>query len=703
MADIRLIIDVDASGVVKGSQIVRQEIDETAKTAQKGGSAFSSMWKQVAIGQIAAQAAMKAMQTLKDVVTSSINEAIKQEEAEKALEAALLTTGRTIQGNIEHYRQFAQAQQSVTKYADDEIMAAQALMLQMTNLNQKGIDEAIKGAMGLASTLKMDLQSATLLVAKAMEGNTAALSRYGIRVDESLPPQEKQAELLRQLSVLYGRATAETDTYAGKIAQLKNYIGDIKEAIGDVIIKNEDVIKLLDDFKKKAEALSKDKDFKLWLSAIAEEIGAVARATMWATDKIAKLGAAIGQLIGAHKSKAAQDKEIAEVNARLAASTERAIAAGAKAVVRTKEIIAAHKEEKAVINETGNAIKRATEEDEKAKKAKEDLKKAVDNILKNLFPLEAKIKDIIANQQKLNQAYRAGLIDIGTYQKGMSALEKELEKVTIGTQELAIVTEQSLKKWDKSFRGVLAIAPQIDKTYKKTFQDIDSELKKAADKIERYAQIARTVFSALDGVFQQVHKNEEIRIENEYKKRLEAIQKSRMSEEEKQKAIQALEAEYQIKRTEAQRKGAKEAKAVALMEAIVNTASGVARAFKDYMFPLSAVIAGIVGALGAVQIALIARQPIPLAQGAVFEKPTRFFTESGQAYLAGEAGPEILGSEKKIREIIRQELGHGKEINIAVPIKLEIGNTTLMKEIVQKVKLAGKTGEIRLDVIRAAV
>jgi len=703
MADIRLIIDVDASGVVKGSQIVRQEIDETAKTAEKGGSAFSSMWKQVAIGQIAAQAAMKAMQTLKDVVTSSINEAVKQEEAEKALEAALLTTGRTIQGNIEHYKQFAAAQMAVTKYADEEIEAAQALLLQMTSLNQQGMDKAVKGAMGLASTLKMDLQSATLLVAKAMEGNTAILARYGIRVDENLSLEEKRATILERLNTLYGRATAETNTYAGKIAQLKNYIGEIKEAIGDVIIKNQDVIKLLDDFKKKAEALSKDKDFKLWLSAIAEEIGAVARATMWAVDMLAKFGKFIGEGIADGRDAKIVNDEYAESFAKLSAAQQRAIAAGHIRYGQIKQNIEAVQKEKVAINETGNAVKKATEEDEKAKKAKEDLKKAVDDILKNLFPLEAKIREILNSQQKLNQAYRAGLIDIGTYQKGMSALEKELEKVTIGTQELAVVTEQSLKKWEKSFRGVLAFAPQIDKAYKKTFQDIDNELKKAADKIEQYAQIARTVFSALDGVFQQVHKNEEIRIENEYKRRLEAIQKSRMSEEEKQKAIQTLEAEYQIKRTEAQRKGAKEAKAVALMEAIVNTASGVARAFKDYMFPLSAVIAGIVGALGAVQIALIARQPIPLAQGAVFEKPTRFFTETGQAYLAGEAGPEILGSEKKIREIIRQEIGHEKEINIAVPIKLEIGNTTLMKEIVQKVKLAGKTGEIRLDVVRAAV
>jgi len=207
----------------------------------------------------------------------------------------------------------------------------------------------------------------------------------------------------------------------------------------------------------------------------------------------------------------------------------------------------------------------------------------------------------------------------------------------------------------------------------------------------------------LDGVFQQIHTNEEIRIENEYKKRLDQIKKSTMSEEQKQKAIQALEAEYEIKKTEAKRKAAKEEKVVAIFESMIDTATAATKALAQGGFLTGPIWAAIVTAMGLAKTAFIAAQPIPLAQGAIFEKPTTLFTASGQQYVAGEAGPEILGSEKKIREIIRQEIGHGKEINIAVPIKLEIGNTTLMKEIVQKVRLAGKTGEIRLDVIRAAV
>jgi hypothetical protein len=87
------------------------------------------------------------------------------------------------------------------------------------------------------------------------------------------------------------------------------------------------------------------------------------------------------------------------------------------------------------------------------------------------------------------------------------------------------------------------------------------------------------------------------------------------------------------------------------MEAIVNTASGVSRAFKDFPFPLSVIIAGIVGALGAVQVGLIAAQPIPLAEGASFEKPTLL-----QNVLVGEKRPEYLLDKPKLTDIVRDAL-----------------------------------------------
>jgi len=696
VADIKLILDVDSSGAIRNIQTTRQEIDQTAKSTERAGSGFSSMWKQVAIGTVVAQAATKAVGAFKDMISSSIEEAMKQEEAEKALEAALLSTGRTIQGNIDHYKEFASAQQAMTRYADDQIMAAQTLLVQMTRLNQEGIDKATKGAMGLASTLKMDLQIAALLVAKAMEGNFSVLSRYGIKVAENLSEEEKRAQLLEKLSVFYNRATAETDTYAVKIEQLKNYLGDLKEMIGDTIIRNEDFLNLLEEFRQKIEALTKSQDFKLWLSAIAEGMGAVARASGKAVEAVAKFGASVGQLIGGGKNEAKQNRELEESFARLEAARERAIAAGAKSVARTKQLTEESKKEKAAINETGNAVDKATKEDEKARKAKEDLAKATQEIINRLFPLEAKIREVLTAQQTLTKSYELGLISLGTYQQGMAALERELERITRGTQEVGITTEMTLQRAERSLVGLVSMAPRVERAYTSGFQKIRREIERNIEAITEFLYQSESILSRLDGVFAQIHTNEEIRIENEYKKRLEQIQKSTMSEEEKQKAIQALEAEYEIQRTAARRKAAKEEKAVAIFSSIIETARAVTEALPNLF------LAAVVAAIGAARTAFIAAQPIPLAQGAIFEKPTRLLAETGREYLVGEAGREILGSEKMIRDIVRQETGT-REIRITIPLVLEVGQTTLMKEIVQKVKLATRTGEIRLDTSRAII
>jgi len=57
-------------------------------------------------------------------------------------------------------------------------------------------------------------------------------------------------------------------------------------------------------------------------------------------------------------------------------------------------------------------------------------------------------------------------------------------------------------------------------------------------------------------------------------------------------------------------------KAAAIAEASINTALAIARAFKDFIFPISAAVAAGVGALGAVQIGAIIATPLPrLAAG----------------------------------------------------------------------------------------
>lgn len=88
-----------------------------------------------------------------------------------------------------------------------------------------------------------------------------------------------------------------------------------------------------------------------------------------------------------------------------------------------------------------------------------------------------------------------------------------------------------------------------------------------------------------------------------------------ISQEQYNAQVEKLEKDLARKRARMEYEQAKREKAVALISAIVNTAAGVARAFKDFKFPYSAIVAAAVGAAGALQIGTISRQPLPSLSG----------------------------------------------------------------------------------------
>lgn len=79
-------------------------------------------------------------------------------------------------------------------------------------------------------------------------------------------------------------------------------------------------------------------------------------------------------------------------------------------------------------------------------------------------------------------------------------------------------------------------------------------------------------------------------------------EKKRDGKTAKSKAkIKALEK----KAEQEKRKAFEQNKKMRMAEAVISTAAGIARAFADHMFPMSAIVAGIVGAMGALQLAAI--------------------------------------------------------------------------------------------------
>jgi len=240
MSDIKFEAKVDAKKGEASLQRLDKGVTKVEKSTKKTGAGFKQLAIGLAAGVAAFAIASKALRGLVRWMGDAVDKSAIQQTAEAEMRAALESTGREVEANAEHFKLYASEIQSATIFGDEQILSAQALMIQLTKLDQKGLDAATKGAIGLASVYKTDLQAATTLVGKALAGNYGALSRYGISVERTATAEVKRAQLLSQLLVMYKRAEAEVDTYAGAMAQLSNIYGDLKEQVGKVVTGNED-------------------------------------------------------------------------------------------------------------------------------------------------------------------------------------------------------------------------------------------------------------------------------------------------------------------------------------------------------------------------------------------------------------------------------------------------------------------------------
>lgn len=160
----------------------------------------------------------------------------KQESAVKGLYDALSLLGPVRDEELKDLRKYASAIQELTKYGDEQILELMAMGSAMGKLSGGPLKKATIAAIGLAKAYKIELAGSMRLVARAAVGDTASLTRYGIKLEEGLDAQEKFNKVLEIGVRNFELAKGEVDTYAGSIAQMKNAIGDVKEQIGKALM-----------------------------------------------------------------------------------------------------------------------------------------------------------------------------------------------------------------------------------------------------------------------------------------------------------------------------------------------------------------------------------------------------------------------------------------------------------------------------------
>tara|TARA_R100000353_G_scaffold155090_1_gene113883 strand:+ start:8599 stop:11097 length:2499 start_codon:yes stop_codon:yes gene_type:complete len=171
--------------------------------------------------------------------------------------------------------------------------------------------------------------------------------------------------------------------------------------------------------------------------------------------------------------------------------------------------------------------------------------------------------------------------------------------------------------------------------------------------------------------------------EQRMNRELEALKTTREYENATQEQREIMENNIARKFKQERKRAFKMEKAGNIASAAMNTAAGVSRALKDYSYPASHIIGGLVAALGAAQIAAISAQPAPR-----FGLGGSFITSGPRNILVGEEGAERVTIQPLGAKAKSQSSGGGQ--NITVNISAPLVDETIVDVIIPKIKEATK-------------
>lgn len=209
--------------------------------ADSTGSSIKGLVRSI----VGVAAGVLAFGALKRAIDFSVSASAKQIEMETKFRQVFLATKGATEEQVKSVLNLASAMQAKGVVEDDSIIAGAAALssykLQSAEIQKllPGIADMVAATKGYKATGE-DMVGVAQLMGRAMAGQTAMLTRYGIILDDSQKKIFKHGTETQRAAALAGilekrfggvnAALAKTD--AGKAVQVTNAIGDAAEVVG---------------------------------------------------------------------------------------------------------------------------------------------------------------------------------------------------------------------------------------------------------------------------------------------------------------------------------------------------------------------------------------------------------------------------------------------------------------------------------------
>lgn len=185
-----------------------------------------------AFAAVAASAGYMAIKIGRDAV----NAAIEDEKSQVTLAKALQNTVKATDAQIAATEEYITKQQLLFGVSDTKLRPALGNLARATGDLGKAQD-LTNLSLDIAAATGKDVESVSLALSKAYNGNLGALTRLGVPLDENIIKTKDFEAAQAELAKLFGgAAAANADTYAGKLAIVSEKTGELKESLGTLLL-----------------------------------------------------------------------------------------------------------------------------------------------------------------------------------------------------------------------------------------------------------------------------------------------------------------------------------------------------------------------------------------------------------------------------------------------------------------------------------
>lgn len=239
-----------AKVIIKGEDKLKQPLSQSKKELDDFASFSQSISDKIKTA-FTVTAIVAGIKQVVDEMAEMINEYAEAEKVALRLQRVWDNVGQSTGKSYNEIMKYADALEKSTYFTSEAVEESALLLAATESLTDEGFERALNASADLAAALGEDMTSAASTLAKALEDPEAALTRLksvGVTFTDQEKDQikalseageqyEAQALILDKIENKYKDvAKAINDTPAGKLDNIRDVLGDIRENIGGTLL-----------------------------------------------------------------------------------------------------------------------------------------------------------------------------------------------------------------------------------------------------------------------------------------------------------------------------------------------------------------------------------------------------------------------------------------------------------------------------------